>query len=385
MTKLLNLLIPIILLLGCTTGQRSQNIDALPEKALAQLDSLFSKFNHLDTPGYAIGIIKDTTILFEKGYGAANLEYGLPITPNTVFDIASVSKQFTCGALALLLMEGKLSLEDPVQYYLPQLGKYKDTIRIKHLAYNTSGLTDYFKLPREKAPSWLDFYYFDVDEAIATSLKPDSLAFAPGSEWDYCNTNFILLAKIVEKTSGESFPSFVKTHLFDPLNMEHSLVNNDITTVIPNRATPYNPRNKEYIEAYKQEGISLNPEGAWIQHHRSSPHYGGSGIFASVADLLKWERNFFTHELGGDPRYDQMHRTPKFAHNRDNQAFGLYTDTYQGRSYWAWDGATAGISSQIMRFPEQKVAIVVLSNLGTGQASAKANAIASILIKSGQL
>lgn len=386
--RLVVVLVTLLLLvsLSCGKGENTtKHTKSFAAETVSTIDSLFAEFDTITSPGYGIGILKDTTKVFTKGYGAANLDYGLPITSETAFDIASVSKQFTGAGIALLLMDKQLSLEDPVENYLPELAKYTDTIRIKHLLYNTSGLTDYFKLPRKNGKSWLDLYYFDINEAIATSLSTDTLAFIPGTQWDYCNTNFMLLTKVIEKVSGSSFPVFMKERLFTPLHMNHTLVNDDITAVIPNRATPYNPRNSFYRNAYAQEGIHINETGDWIQHHRNSPHYGGSGIISTVTDLQKWERNFFTRELGGNTFYELMHQTLHFQHDRDNQAFGLYFGEYQGRTYVAWDGATAGVSTQIMRFPKEQIAIMVLSNLGSGEAAAKANAIADILIKQGEL
>ena len=162
--------------------------------------------------------------------------------------------------------------------------------------------------------------------------------------------------------------------------MTHTLINDDVTEVIPNRVTPYNPRTPAYVEAYNKAGIRVNSEGKWIQHPRNSPHYGGSGVVTTVNDLLKWSENFFTKDFGGQEFYNLMHRTEKFKNGRDNQAFGLYFGQYKGKTYVAWDGGDYGVSSQLIRFPDSKVAIVVLSNLGSGEAFKKANAIADILI-----
>ena len=380
------ILLTISLLCYSCTVRQSDHSNTIDENGVIEdIDSLFLDFNNLHNPGYAIGIVQDTTTLYARGYGAANLEYHLPIKRNTAFDIASVSKQFTAACIALLIMDGEITLDTPVQNHIPELGKYPDTLQIKHLIYNTSGITDYFRLPRKNGPSWLDLYYFDIDEAIGTSLHKNSLSFSPGEQWDYANINYMLLTKVVEKVSGKPFTDFIQNRLFNPLKMHHTIVNDDITTVIPNRATPYNPRDSTFIEAYKKEGINVRNDSKWIQHHRNSPHYGGSGISSTMDDLLKWEMNFFTKEFGGEKFYELMHRTMKFKHERENQAFGLYFGTYQKRTFVAWDGATAGISSQIMRFPEQKVAIIVLSNLGTGKASQKANEIADVLISAGKL
>jgi len=346
---------------------------------------LFKDFDKKDSPGYAIGISKGTETLYSKGYGSANLDYLIPISTNSSFDIASVSKQFTAACIALLIMDGKLNLETPVERYVPELNKYTDTIRIKHLIYNTSGIIDYPKLPRPDGHSWITFNYFDIDYFIKVSLSRDTLAFKPGEKWDYCNVNFMLLTRVVEKVSGQSFRDFSRKRLFEPLGMDNTFINDDITEVIINRVTPYNKRTQEYVQAYRSMGINVKDEGNWIQHIRTSPHYGGSGVVTTIDNLLKWSENFVTKNFGGQEFYDLMHKTIKFNHNRDNQAFGLYFDKFKGRTSVSWDGGDFGISSQLLRFPDKGISIIVLSNLGSGEAFRKANEIADILIEIGEL
>lgn len=148
----------------------------------------------------------------------------------------------------------------------------------------------------------------------------------------------MLLAKIVEKVSGQSFKNFCKQRLFIPLGMTHTLINDDNTEVILNRVTPYNQRTKEIVGAYRKEGFDVsNDNGPWIQHTRNSPHYGGSGIVTTVNDLIKWSENFVTKKFGGQEFYDLMHHTEKFTNGRDNQAFGLYFGTLKERTFVAWD------------------------------------------------
>jgi CubicO group peptidase (beta-lactamase class C family) len=378
--------IALIMIFSCSscTGQVRDTTE-LSKQQLEKIDRLFRDFDKKDSPGYAIGISKNTKTLYKKGYGSANLDYEIPITPSSAFDIASISKQFTAACIALLMTEGKLTLETPISGFIPDLKKYGDTIRLKHLIYNTSGIMDYHRLPRPDGKSWITFNYFDIDYCIKVSLARDKLEFQPGDKWDYCNVNFMLLTKIVEAISGESFREFSRKRLFEPLGMTHTLINNDITQVIKNRVTPYNRRTPEVVEAYRALGISIVDQGKWIQHPRTSPHYGGSGVMTTVEDLLKWSENFVTKKFGGQEFYDLMHKTMKFKHGRNNQAFGLYFDKYKGRTCVAWDGGDFGISSQLIRFPEQGVAIVVLSNLGSGESYRKANEIADILIECGML
>ena len=381
--KFLITLVSIFLTILSGCGQTTR-IPALSQKEKKQIDLVFKDFN-ATTPGYAIGISINGYTVYANGYGLANLDYELPITANSSFDIASVSKQFIAAGIALLILDGKLSLETPASNFIPELSKYADTIRVKHLVYNTSGITDYYRLPRPNKKSWVTFNYFDIAECIESSLSIDTLSFTPGSRWDYCNVNFMLLTRIIEKISDLTFSEYLKKNLFEPIGMTNTVVNDDITNVIKNRVMPYNLRTKENIKSYLEYGIKLNSNGKYIQHPRTSPHYGGSGIVTTVNDLLKWSENMITKKIGGQPFYDLMHQTPIFSHDRNNQAMGLYMGTYRNRKTIAWDGGDWGISSQLIRFPDKGLAIVVLSNIGSGEAFRQANKIADILIENEHL
>lgn len=351
---------------------------------IKQIDELFVKVKP-NSPGYAIGIVKGDKILYLQGYGSANLDYGLPITQKSAFSLASVSKQFTGACIAQLIQEGKLSLETSAKDFVPALEKYKEDIQIKHLIYNTSGIIDYPKLKRKNGKSWITYYHFDIEECIETSLAQDTLAFKPGEQWDYCNVNWMLLTKVVEKISGKPFDEYIQEYLFQPLGMSASLVHTDITQVIPNRVTPYNERSKDNVDGYNGVGIYTKKTGNYIQHPRISPHYGGSGVVSTVEDLASWCMNFHTKKVGGEAFYKLMHQAGTFPHGRNNQAFGLYLGDFNGKKIAAWDGGDWGISSQIMRFLEEKVGIICLSNLGSGESFRKVNQIADILMEAGEL
>ncbi|MEM6771796.1 MAG: serine hydrolase domain-containing protein, partial [Bacteroidota bacterium] len=211
----------------------------------------------------------------------------------------------------------------------------------------------------------------------------DTLRFTPGQQWDYCNVNFMLLTRVIENISGQSFADFASERLFLPLGMINTLINDDITTVIPNRVTPYNERTRENVALYNELGVAVGEAGDYIAHHRNAPHYGGSGVVTTVEDILKWSKNMVSQEFGGPEFYQQLHQTYPFAHDRNNQAFGLYFGDFNGRKIVAWDGGDWGISAQLMRFPDHGIAITVLSNRGDGEAFRKVNAIADILVDKG--
>ena len=225
-----------------------------------RIDSVFAVYATDSTPGYALGIIRNGRLIYAKGYGLANLDDRIPITPRTAFHLASLSKQFTASAIALLILDKKLSLETPVERFFPEVKKYHADLRIKHLMYFTSGLHDYTTLPRANRDPWFSSYYFTIDDAIAASLGADSLEFAPGTKWEYSNVDFMLLAKIAERVSGMPLAAFLQQRIFNPLGMRHSSLNDDATLVVANRATGYALRSDSGVRAQLASvGVAVRP------------------------------------------------------------------------------------------------------------------------------
>ncbi|MEM9884246.1 MAG: serine hydrolase domain-containing protein [Bacteroidota bacterium] len=370
----LSILIPIVLL--CTTQVQSQ-ISAATEK---KIDALFEQVN-TSTPGYMIGIVQDTSSLFQKGYGLANLDYQIPISADAAFNIASLSKQFTAACIALLVLENKVSLEDNIRKYLPDFPKYKHPVQIKHLIYMTSGINDYYYNERVNKQDWSSLQFFNVDMAIEASLSNKKLMYKPGTQWSYSNINYMLLTKVVEKISGKSFSSFIKTHLFEPLGMNNTLVNDDIFQVIPKRVMGYNHRDEENTNWLLESNYLQERGEGFLQIHRNSPHYGGSGVYTTMNDLKKWVSNFKTKAFGNQEFYDLMHQTMKFEHDKTNDAFGLVFGDFNGHEIIWYEGGDWGFSSYMMRFPKNELTIVCLSNLGTGNARKYANQIMDILME----
>jgi len=351
-----------------------------PKAIQKEVDSLFSDYNKPDSPGYAIGVFKDQKILLAKGYGMANLDYNIPITANTVFNIASLSKQFTAACIATLILRGSISIEDEVSKYIPEVVKYNQSIKIKHLIYFTSGIHEYHTLPHKNGLNWNLYDYFTIDTAIATSLSQVNLEFRPGTKWEYSNTDYMLLTKIVEKVSGKTLNEFATENIFAPLDMTSTQVNDDVTVIIKNRATGYIQRTEENIKGAKNAGFYLRKEGNYLQAHRNAPHYGGSGVFTSINDWYLWDKNFYTHTMGGIAFYNTMHKRMKFNHDKDNDALGLVFGTYRGEEIIWYAGGDIGFNSYIMRFPKQQTTIVCFSNLDIGgNAEKMAKMVADLL------
>jgi CubicO group peptidase (beta-lactamase class C family) len=219
-----------------------------------------------NSPGYAVALIKDDEFVFAKGYGLANLDDGIPITRMTSFHLASLSKQFTAAAIALLILDHKIVLSDPVAKYLPEVSKYGNGLRIEHLVYMSSGLDEYTDEPRRDGAPWMTFYCFTRDEAVTAALKPDQLEFAPGTKWAYQNINYMLLTMIVEVVSHESFGTFMHDRVFVPVGMSHSEINDDSTEVIPHRATGYALRSDpSVLKELAQVGVVIKPGDGWVR------------------------------------------------------------------------------------------------------------------------
>lgn len=343
----------------------------LSSEQLQSIDRLFADFEADDRPGYAIGIYKNGQAILTKSYGIANLDYGIPITAQSVFNVASISKQFTAACAAQLMLTGQLSLEDNAAKFIPELDKYPHKIKIKHLIYMCSGLKEYYRQPRPTGLDWNPAHYFTIDTAIQASLSQAELNYPPGSQRSYSNINYMLLAKIVEKISGMSLDEFAQKHLFEPLGMTNTHFNIDETSVVPNRVIGYNYRNQEQGKT------------AGFHHHiRNSPHYGGSGLHTTVEDLAKWNANFISKEkLGGQAFYDLMHQTMKFEFERNNEGFGLGINQYKGLDIVQYDGGDQGFSSYVGRFQEEGITIICLSNLGTGRCWNYGHALIDIVME----
>jgi CubicO group peptidase (beta-lactamase class C family) len=362
-----------------STGLLAQQ--SLGEIEVRQIDAIFAPFDQNGSPGYAVGVVKSGKLVYARGFGRADLDHNTPITSSTSFHLASLSKQFTAAAVALLILDGKLSLETPVANFFPEVKKYGADLRIKHLIYFTSGLQEYMTLPRASGTPWFSFHYFTIDEAITTSLQTNKLNFVPGTQWEYSNINYMLLAKIIERVSGMPLSKFLETRIFAPLGMSASQLNDDATLVIQNRATGYVDRSdKKIIEQLKSVGVNVRAGTGYVRLPRVSPHYGGSGVFSTVEDLAKWNEAFSSNRLGPAFTQQVLHRE-KFKHDKDNDAFGLVYGSFQGRQMIWFSGGDLDTSTFMARLPEEHLAVICLSNLSTGNAEAKARDVLNVLLK----
>jgi CubicO group peptidase (beta-lactamase class C family) len=372
---------------GALHAQPAQAGPALPPAVARAVDGLFAPWAGDTTPGYAVAVLRDGRPVYARGFGLANLDELAPITPATAFNVASLSKQFTAACLALVILDGKVRLDDTAAAYVPALAKYHRAggapILVKHLVYMTSGLPDYYTVPRRNGRTWSPYDQFTVDDAIEASLAADTLKFRPGARWDYSNVNYMLLTKVVEKASGLPFADFADRRLFRPLGMTHTQVNADFTAVVPHRALGYNPRTPAAVAQARKEGWYVRDGAgryAWATNPRTSPHYGGSGVITTLEDLARWDENFYSKRFGGPAFFDLMHRRERFGHPKDNDAFGLVHGRYKGLNTVWYAGGDLGFSSYMLRFPDQRTTVFVLSNMGDGNTTKYARAVADLVL-----
>ena len=328
----------------------------------AQVDALLVQWNQLDTPGAAIAIVQDGEILYQQGYGMASIELDVPITPETVFPVASVAKQFTAAAIALLILEDKLNPDDNIRRYLPEFPDYGETITTAHLIHHTSGIRDWARL------AWLSGDATDLwteARVMEMLLRQQNLNFAPGSRHMYCNSGYVLLTMIVARISGVSFRQFCHENIFKPLGMNHSVFRDDHHMVIKGRASSYR----------------YDPDGELQNITVHADVVGDFNLYTMVGDLAIWDANFYDNRLGGAKFLDLMHSTnPLTDGTRQDYAYGLVHDTYRGLKTVHHAGANASCRAQMMRFPEQKFTIICLSNTGSFNLNETVNGIADLYL-----
>lgn len=346
-------------LLACLFCTAQNNPDSLSTK----MDAIFESYNHLNSPGCAVSIIKDGKVIFEKGYGLANLEFDISITPTTIFDIASLSKQFTGMAISTLIQEGKISLDDDIHKYLPEVPQFGKSITIRNLLHHTSGIRDWTNALH--IAGWRYDEIFSFEDIMRMVKYQKQLDFEPGSNYSYSNTGYNLLAAIVKKVTGKSLGDWEEENIFKPLGMNSSFILDNYKKVIKNRATSYSPDGSGF-------GIS---QGALTA-------YGSSSIFTSVEDLSKWVINFQNAIASKDPVYTRM-LEEDILNNKEkvHYGYGLEINEERGVKTISHDGGWQGYRTIISNYPDEKFSLIILSNVSSFDPIEYSSKIASLFLK----
>jgi len=350
--------------LAALLGAAPQAPDApKPSDTKTRVDAIFAEYDRSDSPGCVLGVFRDGRIAYARGYGMANLELGVANSPQTVMDIGSTGKQFTAFSIQLLANEGKLSLDDDVRKWIPEIPSYGKTITLRHLLHHTGGLRDYIELFSLQGIEEEDLSTReDTLKVLALQKAPN---FEPGEEHLYSNTGFFLLGEVVRRASGKSLRDFAAERIFRPLGMLHTQYNDAHERLILGRATGY---------AKKDEGGFAIDMSDWEQ-------VGDGGVLTSVEDLQRWDENFYSGTVGGAAVLAAMLEPGVLNSGKKiPYASALYVTEYRGLPAIEHGGAWAGYRAQLLRFPKQHFSVACTCNLGQANPSRLARRVADVYL-----
>ena len=337
---------------------RAQSADPLAKR----IDSVFARYTS-NGPGCAAGVYQDGKIRFEKGYGSANIEFNAPITPTTPFIVGSVSKQFTAAAVALLIEDGKLSPDDDIRKYVPEIPDYGKPIRVRDLIHHTSGLRDFWTLVDAAGMRNDDTY--SVSDILQLAARQQHLSFDPGGEYAYSNTGYVTLGVIVQRVSGKSLAQFAAERIFGPLGMTSTHFHDDHTMPVRGRAAAYSP----------------TANGGWRINIWNNDIVGQGGVMTTVEDLFKWDENFYTGKVGGKGFLArQLHTGVLTSGQSITYAYGLQIGEYRGLPIVDHSGSTGGYRAVITRYPTAHTSFVALCNVSTADPSTMMRRVADVVL-----
>ena len=334
-------------------------------------DSVFQRFDRTDSPGCALGVYQDGKILYARGYGMASLEHGIALTPRSVLDIGSISKQFTAMAILMLQKEGKLSIDDPIRKYIPEMPPYADKVTIRRALSQTSGLRDLYVMWGQTGRTFAG----DTVDALRIITRSAETNYEPGARYLYTNSGWILAAQIVYRLTGKNLAQFAEERIFTPLGMYDTRYLADAAVMIPNLATGYSPR---------------PGGGTGFRVARSSYDgaiMGAGAVQTTIEDFGRWLNNYDSGTVGGRDVLELMTTATKLtdgspATSGPTQAYavGLSVGTLRGLRTVSHGGSWAGYRAHFFRFPEQKVAVATFCNLTTSGPDSLARKVAGIYL-----
>lgn len=335
----------------------------LSEVQSKKIDSLFIGWTEANHPGGSIGIMKNGRVIYSKAFGLASLEYQIPNTAETIYNIGSVSKQFTAMGIVLLQERGLLSIDDDIHKYLPDLPDFGHPITIRHMLHHTSGMRSFHAMLG--LAGWRDGDPRTNEDLYRFMLKQKDLNFIPGDEYLYCNTGYMLMVNIIENITNEKFPQWMATNIFAPLGMNDTYVEDRYDRIVPNNATSYYNSDEVFFRAVEYWG------------------YVGSGnVHSTTADLLIWLQNFSTPTVGWESSFETLQTTNNLNDgSKNNYALGVFMDEVKGYSKIQHGGAIGGFRAYASHYPEEKLSIAVLTNFSSSNSGGIEHDIANILLE----
>ena len=351
-------IIAFMLLLVLTVSESST--DVAPQK----VDKIFASYNK-HSPGCSVGVIRDGSFVLRKSYGEASLELPSPLTSESVFYLASVSKQFTAASVVLAAEQDFLSLDDDVRKYIPELPDYGRPITLRQMLHQSSGFRDYLALTylSGRDVSTLS----SSDDVLKLIARQKGLNNLPGEEFVYSNSNYFLLGMVVKRATGKSLAEFTAANIFKPLGMTHTLFYDDNSVVVPNRVAAYDPGKEGSFRVDWSTVFDL---------------VGSGGLMSNVDDLLFWDRNFYSNKVGRGTLVQELesHGVLNNGH-QINYGLGLWLGEYRGLKTVEHSGGTFGYRTELLRFPEQRFSVVTLCNIANADVEGLARKISDIYLE----
>lgn len=329
-----------------------------------KLDPIFEYWNKPGSPGIAVTVVQDRKVLYTGAFGLANLEFGLPITPQTAFNAGSIAKQFTATAVLMLEAESKLSLDDEIHRYVSELPDFGHRITLRQLLNHTSGLRDIWALT--DLAGWMPADVRTQGQALRLLSRQKVLNFTPGSSFSYSNSGYIMLAEVVARVSGRTFPAWINEHLFVPLGMTGSYFYQDHTLILPGSSSSYRSRGRD-------KGFARDTLNSGL--------VGGSNLVTTLADLAKWADYLISAEIGGQPllvRLSDQATLPVGI--QTGYGMGLFVESYRGLPVVHHGGASAGYRSHLLVFVDERLSAIILGNVNTVRANELAREIADVVL-----
>lgn len=345
----------------------------LPPSVTTRIDSVFATYNSRTSPGCATSVVRDGQSVFEKGYGMSDFQHGVPITPSSIFHVASISKQFAAMSMVLLARDGKLSLDDDIRKHIPEVPDFGKRITIRHLIHHTSGLRDQWQLL--SMSGWRADDPKSEADILWLVSRQRALNFDPGAEHLYSNTGFTLLGTIVKRVTGKSLREFTTDRIFMPLGMTNTHFHDDHTMIVPGRTSAYTAR-----QGAGRGGAAMEVADYAI----SIPVFdnaGATSLFTTVQDMAKWDRNFLSPVVGDSQTIAQMHERGRLNNGTNLEyAFGLVHGRLRGLTMIGHSGSDAGYRADYLRFPDQRTAFITLCNVDRANPGQLNRSVAAIVL-----
>ena len=348
--RLINRLATLILIFEPLSAILAQDVTAKVD------DYVKSEMQKQQIPGVAVAVMRNGAIILSKGYGLANVEHQVPVTPQTIFQSGSMGKQFTATAIMMLVEDGKLSLDDSITKYLTGAPVEWQKITVRHLLTHTGGMTDY--------PADFDFRRDYTEDELLERTKKVPLAFQPGEKWSYSNLGYLTLGILIHKVSGQFYGDFLRDRVFKPLEMTTARVISE-EDIVPNRAAGY----RIVLGQLKNQN--------WVSPSLNTTADGA--LYLTVLDLAKWDAALYTEKLLKRSSLDQMWTPVKLNDGKTSPyGFGWGVTTVKGHRLVEHGGAWQGFKSHISRYVDDKLTVVVFANLSRANQAKIAHGVAAI-------